>query len=130
LSLVGPGFTTAVVLAAAGRVVLSLAFALVASLVLLRFLPRLPFGRRLVLRRGLAAAEGFASSPESDTQWLGKTGRASSPLRPAGIADIEGRRVDVVSDGEHIDAGQPIKVTRVDGNRVVVRHVVDTNEKA
>jgi membrane-bound serine protease (ClpP class) len=129
LSLVGPGFTTAVVLSAAGRVVLSLAIALVASLVLLRFLPRLPFGRRLTLRRGLAAADGYASAPESDAQWLGKTGRASSPLRPAGIANIDGRRVDVVSDGEHVDAGQLIKVTQVDGNRVVVRRISDNNPK-
>ena len=95
---------------------------------LLRFLPRLPFGRRLVLKRGLAATEGYSSAPESDARWLGKTGRASSPLRPAGIADIDGQRVDVVSDGEHIDAGQPIRVTHVDGNRVVVRRISNINE--
>jgi membrane-bound serine protease (ClpP class) len=34
---------------------------------------------------------------------------------------IDGQRVDVVSDGEFIDAGIPIVVTRVDGNRIVVR---------
>ena len=129
LSLVGPGFTTTFVLAAAGRVVLALLVAVLASLVLLRFLPRLPFGRRLVLWRGLSAAEGFAAAPESDMQWLGKTGHATSPLRPAGIADIDGRRVDVVSDGEHIDAGQAVRVTRVDGNRIVVRHIPNINQK-
>ena len=129
LSLIGPGFTTTFLLAATGRVVFALLFAVLASLVLLRFLPRLPFGRQLVLQRDLSAAEGYASAPESDTHWLGKTGLATSPLRPAGIADIEGRRVDVVSDGEHIDAGQAIKVTRVDGNRVVVRHITDLNQK-
>ena len=129
LSLVGPGFTTAFMLAAAGRVVLAMLAALVISLILLRYLPKLPFGRRLILRRGLAAAEGWASAPESDAQWLGKTGRATSPLRPAGIADIDGTRVDVVSDGEHIDAGEMIRVTRVDGNRVVVRHISDFNDK-
>jgi membrane-bound serine protease (ClpP class) len=129
MSLVGPGFTITFMLVAAGRVVLALLFALLASLVLLRFLPRLPFGRQLVLKRGLAAAEGYASAPEIDAQWLGKTGLASSPLRPAGIADIDGRRVDVVSDGEHIDAGHSIKVTRVDGNRVVVRRISNINEK-
>ncbi len=129
LSLVGPGFTITFILAAAGRVVFALLFALLASLVLLRFLPHLPFGRRLVLKRGLAAAEGYASAPEIDSQWLGKTGLASSPLRPAGIADIDGRRVDVVSDGEHIDAGQFIRVTRVDGNRVVVRRIPNINDK-
>jgi len=128
LSLVGPGFSTTFLLTAAGRVVLALLFALAVSLVLLRFLPRLPFGRRLVLKRGLAATEGYSSAPESDARWLGKTGRASSPLRPAGIADIDGQRVDVVSDGEHIDAGQPIRVTHVDGNRVVVRRISNSNE--
>jgi membrane-bound serine protease (ClpP class) len=30
-------------------------------------------------------------------------------------------RVDVVSDGGFIDAGTAIEVTRVDGNRIVVR---------
>ena len=129
LSLVGPGFTTTFMLAAAGRVVLSMLAALVISLILLRFLPRLPFGRRLILHRGLDAVEGWASAPESDAKWLGKTGLASSPLRPAGIADIDGTRVDVVSDGEHIDAGEMIRVTRVDGNRVVVRHISDTHNQ-
>ena len=129
LSLVGPGFTTTFVLAAAGRVVLSILAAVVLSLILLRYLPRLPFGRRLTLSGGLAAGEGWTSAPESDAKWLGKTGRASSPLRPAGIADIDGMRVDVVSDGEHVDVGQMIRVTRVDGNRIVVRHIPDANNK-
>lgn len=123
LSLLGPGDTATVIVLAAGRVVFALLFALVASLVLLRFLPRLPFGRRLILERGLASAQGYASAPASDARWLGKRGRASSPLRPAGIAEIEGERVDVVSDGELIDPGELIEVTRVDSNRIVVRRV-------
>jgi membrane-bound serine protease (ClpP class) len=84
-------------------------------------LPRLPFGRRLVLDIDMDAHEGYVSTPESDRKWLGRPGIAVSPLRPAGIADIDGARVDVVSDGGFIDAGSPIEVTRVDGNRIVVR---------
>jgi membrane-bound serine protease (ClpP class) len=48
-------------------------------------------------------------------------GTAASTLRPAGIAHLDGERVDVVSDGELIEAGEPIEVIRVDGNRIVVR---------
>jgi len=129
LSLVGSGDTMTFILGAAGRVVFSLVFALLASLVLLRFLPHLPFGRRLVLARGLASAQGYASTPEGDARLLGKRGRASSPLHPAGIAEIDGRRVDVVSEGELVDAGQLIEVTRVDGNRIVVRKTTNTNDK-
>ncbi len=58
--------------------------------------------------------EGYASSPETDKQWLGKGGTVVSPLRPSGIADVEGERVDVVSDGEFIEAGAQIVVSRVD----------------
>ena len=123
LSLVGAGATWAVILGAIGRVAVSLLLAIGASLALLRFLPRLPFGRRLVLETELTAREGFASAPERDRAWLGKRGTAVSTLRPAGIADIEGERVDVVSDGEFIDAGDPITVVRVDGNRIVVRRL-------
>lgn len=123
LSLIGAGDTSEVVLLAAGRVVFSLLIALAASLAALRFLPRLPFGRRLVLETGLGAGQAYGSAPDSDLRWLGKQGRAASTLRPAGIAEIEGERVDVVSDGELIDAGDAIEVRRVDGNRIVVRRV-------
>lgn len=121
LSLIGAGDTWEFVLRAVGRVVFSLLIALIASLVTLRLLPRLPFGRRLILETGLPAGQGYSSAPEGDRNWLGKHGIAVSPLRPAGIAEIEGERVDVVSDGEWIESGAPIVVTRVDGNRIVIR---------
>ena len=129
LSMLGPGNTPQYLLLTAGRVVLAMLFALIASLVLLRFLPSLPFGRRLILRTELDSTRGYASAPRSDAQLLGKRGRATSPLRPAGIAEFEGHRVDVVSDGELIDAGAFIEVIRVDGNRIVVRQTTKTNEK-
>jgi membrane-bound serine protease (ClpP class) len=121
LSLIGGGATWDFILRALGRVIFSLLLALVGSLVLLRFLPRLPFGRRLILESGLSAGKGYASPPEADKLWLGKSGTAISPLRPSGIAEVEGERVDVVSDGEVIEAGAHLVVSRVDGNRIVVR---------
>jgi membrane-bound serine protease (ClpP class) len=123
LSLVGAGARWEVIVTAIGQVAVSLLVAIAVSLALLRVLPRLPFGRRLVLETELTAREGFAAAPETDRAWLGKRGTAASTLRPAGIGDIEGERVDVVSDGEFIDAGEPITVVRVDGNRIVVRRL-------
>jgi membrane-bound serine protease (ClpP class) len=104
-------------------VVFSLLVAIIASLAILRFLPRLPFGRRLVLEADLGTGHAHGSAPDSDLRWLGKKGQASSPLRPAGIAEIDGERLDVVSEGDLIDAGQFVEVTRVDGNRIVVRRI-------
>lgn len=126
LTLVGSGATAAAVISALGRVAISVLVALAGGLVAMRFLPKLPFGRRLILSTDMEAEEGFVSSPETDRQWLGRTGRAVSPLRPAGIAEIDGNRVDVVSDGVFIDAGAPVRVTRVDGNRIVVRRITES----
>lgn len=121
LSMLGSGNSAQVLMLVAGRVVFSLLAALLASFVLMRFMATSRLGRRLVLATELEADEGYASPPLDDAHWLGKSGTAWSALRPAGIADIDGQRVDVVSDGELIEAGTPIQVTRVDGNRIVVK---------
>lgn len=121
MTLVGAGATASVIITALGRVAISILVAMAGAFALFGALPRLPFGRRLVLDTGMPADGGYVSAPESDRQWLGRTGVALSPLRPAGIGEIDGTRLDVVSDGGFIDAGAGIEVTRVDGNRIVVR---------
>jgi len=121
MALVGAGATGAIVIGALGRVAISVLLALAAGLVLLRLLPRLPFGRRLVLETEMRSESGYSSPPQADHLWLGRAGLTRSPLRPAGVADIDGTRVDVVSEGSFIDAGTAIEVIRVEGNRIVVR---------
>ena len=123
LSLIGAGATTQTMLHAAGRVAASLVAAMAGALVLLKLLPHLPYARALVLDTGLASRTGYASALETDRRWLGKQGIASTPLRPAGIAEIDGTRVDVVSQGEYVDAGAVIEVVSVEGNRIVVRRL-------
>ena len=51
---------------------------------------------------------------------LGRHGVAQTPLRPAGLVDVEGQRVDAVSDGSFLEAGTPVTLVHVEGNRVVV----------
>ena len=48
---------------------------------------------------------------------------AVTVLRPAGAAEIDGRRLDVVTQGEYLEAGTPVEVLRVEGNRIVVRKI-------
>lgn len=121
MTLVGAGATPAIILGALGRVAISLLVALGAGVALLSVLPRLPYGRRLVLDTEMRSDEGYALSGDTDRLQVGQTGITLSPLRPAGVADIKGRRVDVVSEGGYVEAGSEITVTRVDGNRIVVR---------
>lgn len=76
--------------------------------------------RRLALPTRLGGAEGFRATAE-DPGLVGRPGRALTPLRPAGVAAVAGRRVDVVTEGEYLPAGTPVEVIRVEGRRVVVR---------
>jgi membrane-bound serine protease (ClpP class) len=121
LALVGAGATTAVIIGALGRVAISVLLALAGGLALLRVLPNLPFSRRFVLDTQMRAESGYASPPQTDRLSFGHIGTALSPLRPAGVAEIDGVRVDVVSDGSFVEAGEVIEVIRVEGNRIVVR---------
>jgi membrane-bound serine protease (ClpP class) len=128
MTLVGAGATMSVVITALGQVAISILLAMAGAFAFVRALPSLPFGNRLVLEADMTSERGYVSSPESDRRWLGKTGTAISALRPAGIAEFDGTRVDVVSDGDFVDAGSTIAVTRVDGNRIVVRRATPHQE--
>jgi membrane-bound serine protease (ClpP class) len=74
--------------------------------------------RRLVLQESLPRGQGTES--EGLRGLVGAPGTAHTDLRPAGIAEIEGKRIDVVSDGGFLERGTPIRVVAVDGPRVVV----------
>ena len=83
-----------------------------------RLFPRTPLGRRMVV--GGLSFESSAATDERDLDLVGRDGVTLSDLRPAGFARIDGRRVDVVSRGEGIENGTPVRVLEVSGNRVVV----------
>lgn len=52
---------------------------------------------------------------------VGRQGRTSSVLRPAGIGDFDGVRLNVVTEGGFIERDMPIEIVSVDGARIVVR---------
>ena len=83
----------------------------------------LPVGRRLdglLLDDTQPSWDGYISAaPRSEL--VGRTGTAATELRPSGVADIDGERVDVTTDGEWLPVGTVIKVVKAEAMRVVVR---------
>lgn len=78
----------------------------------------------------LSETAGSVNDPEEAARSLdlvGRTGTALSPLRPAGTAMIDGRRVDVTTEGEFIEAQETVQVLRASGSRVVVRAATGTD---
>jgi len=77
--------------------------------------------KRLVLRNEQRADDGYVAADDTLGALVGSTGTVVAALRPAGKADIDGKRVDVVSDSEFIARDTPVTVVEVEGGRVVVR---------
>jgi membrane-bound serine protease (ClpP class) len=84
-----------------------------------RFLPKTTTFRKLILDSATARKEGFAAS--SDTHHLlGRTGIALTPLRPSGTAVFDEQRLNVVTRGEFIEAGEHVRITESHGSRIIV----------
>ncbi len=74
----------------------------------------------LSLKRELSKKDGVVSQRQELEDYMHMTGISVTDLRPAGMAQINSQRVDVVTDGEYIDADTPIVVTGVTGNQIIV----------
>ncbi len=112
---------------------ISLTVATVGSLVLLYILIKVLGHRgmwnKLILGTKLDSASGYNSPKKGLEKYLGLTGVALTPLRPAGHAELAGERVDVVSEGDFIAQGSWVKVIRVEGTRVVVKLIEKPNHE-
>ncbi|MBO4676174.1 MAG: hypothetical protein J5633_01380 [Oscillospiraceae bacterium] len=128
-----PGIAGIVLLAAdvyitARTVQEALILGLIAALIVLIFLV---FGARLLSKGKLPkslildqAEEDYRSS-EDLSALLGTTGRTLTVLRPAGMAELGGRKVDVVTRGEFLEKDSLVEVVEAAGGRIVVRACQD-----
>jgi membrane-bound serine protease (ClpP class) len=90
---------------------------IIGAVLWVKYFPDSPMARVFVSNRQIGNVG--AEKPEL----LGCTGVALTTLRPAGTAVLNGKRVDVVSEGAFIEKGSPLKVVAIEGLRVVVRSV-------
>ena len=100
----------------------ALAAAFILILVLAKFLPKSRSFSKLILDESEKSEKGFVSYP-SEKNLIGAEGVALTTLRPAGTAEINGKRVDVMTDSEYVQQGSKIVVERVEGIKVVVKKI-------
>ena len=75
---------------------------------------------KLVLNDTESNEAGYRSTEDLDV-FLGKEGVTTTVLRPTGMAEFDGVRLNVVTEGDFIESGRPIEIARVEGSRIVVR---------
>ena len=54
---------------------------------------------------------------------MGREGTTTGVLRPTGIADFDGVRLNVCSEGDFVEPGERVRITAIDGSRIIVRKV-------
>jgi membrane-bound serine protease (ClpP class) len=92
--------------------------------ILIHYWPRTSLGKRFVLT-GTQEDDTLANMPVNLEleQLRGRYGRTVSALRPSGVTDFDGRRVDTISEGSMIEPGQWVRCIDVKSGRVIVRQV-------
>lgn len=84
----------------------------------LYLLAKTRLGRGFVMQATQNPAEGYTAFAQ-DATLVGQSATVHTALRPAGSIMIGGRKIDAVSNGTLVDAGKTVRITRVEGNRVV-----------
>jgi len=91
----------------------------------IKYFPKSRMGKNLSLSEN---AGDYKAHTEHDDLPVGSLGEAVSTLRPAGIALFDGKRLDVVTDGEWVDAGQPVRISSTAGGHISVEKSEGTAE--
>jgi len=71
----------------------------------------------------LSHEQNNVSAAAQAPELVGAEGVAQTTLRPSGMAEIDGKRLDVVAESDMIERGSAIQVIAVEGSRIIVRKV-------
>lgn len=107
-------------------VLIALAVAVSGMVIIMKFFGRkLHLLNKMILMDATDTESGYVSNVNR-VELLGKRGLAITTLRPSGTIELDGERIDVVSQGSYIEKGKHVIIVKVEGSRIVVR---ESNEK-
>jgi len=94
----------------------------VLALILARFFPKTPFYHKLVSQTASGVSSVAALEAQQEAR-IGQTGVAISPLCPGGKARFEDQLLDVITRGEMVERGRPVKIIGHSGPNAVVDEI-------
>ncbi|MEK7866618.1 MAG: NfeD family protein [Planctomycetota bacterium] len=97
--------------------------AMVGFLAVAKYLPKSPLLKRLILSSEIQAEEKSMPQEVDSASLVGKYAVAMTPLHPSGKVDLEGRTLDVVSEGEQVEKGATVQIVKIEGPSIIVAPV-------
>ncbi len=91
-----------------------------------RIFPKTRFGKSVTLTPPKREqGDAIPDTPELE-ELLGAVGVVLTPLRPVGMCDFSGRRVESVAESGYVDKGKKVKVINVESTQLTVRIVEES----
>ncbi|MFZ5965919.1 MAG: NfeD family protein [Bacillota bacterium] len=91
----------------------------IAAILLLKYGPKNKYFDRIILNAQLRKDVGFISTPNHNDMLFAE-GLTITALRPSGTIEVNGKRFDVVSQGEFIEPQTKVRIISVEGRRIIV----------
>ena len=109
-------------------VLIAVAIAVIGMVIIMKFFgKKLHLLNKVVLMDATDTESGYVSNVNR-VELLGRIAKTSTPLRPSGAIELDGERIDVVSEGSYIDKGKSVIIVKVEGSRIVVRESEEKGE--
>jgi len=91
-----------------------------------RIFPKTRFGKSVTLTPP-ERQQGDAIPDTSELkEMLGKVGVVITPLRPVGMCDFAGKRVECVAESGYVDKDKKVKVIDIESTQLTVRMIEET----
>ena len=94
-----------------------------------RLFPKTKFGKTVMLSPPERSKGDAIPDTDSLKDLLGAIGSVITPLRPVGMADFDGSRVECVSESGFIENKKNVKIIKVEGTQLTVRVVDETKTR-
>jgi membrane-bound serine protease (ClpP class) len=105
-----------------------IAVVMIPSIIIIAYkiFPKTRFGKSVIL----APPERQKGDAVPDTseikELLGAEGVVITPLRPVGMCDFSGQRLECVAEGGYVDKGKRVKVIHVEATQLTVRVIEES----
>lgn len=104
-------------------ILIALGVSVIGFFLLIKYIPSTRTWRKFVLSTEQKKELGYTVGTKDLKRLTGKEGIAITPLRPSGIVEVNGKKLNALTRGEYVNSNTKIKIISVEGNKIVVEAV-------
>jgi len=112
----------------AGWIGIGVAIVMIPAVLIIAYkiFPKTKFGKSVTLTPPQRQKGDAVPDTPDLKELLGAVGLVITPLRPVGMCDFSGQRVECVAESGYVDKGKKIKVIHIEGTQLTVRVIEES----